>query len=236
MNIDSLGEGKIEILFDNKLVNDISDLYSLTYNSILNLEKVFKGIDGVKDKKLSFKEKTAENIISGINASKSAPFEKVLFAIGIRYVGETVARKLALHFKNIDAIIAASEDELKLAENIGEKVAASIFTFFRKTENLILIEKLKAAGLNMVADKQPELLSSNLSGKSIVVSGSFGSSKRRKELEEMVVMHGAKLAGSVTSKTDYVVAGENMGPEKRQKALKLGIPVISEDEFLEMLK
>lgn len=236
MNIDSLGEGKIEILFDNKLVNDISDLYSLTYNSILNLEKVFKGIDRVKDKKLSFKEKTAENIISGINASKSAPFEKVLFAIGIRYVGETVARKLALHFKNIDAIIAASEDELKLAENIGEKVAASIFTFFRKTENLILIEKLKAAGLNMVADKQPELLSSNLSGKSIVVSGSFGSSKRRKELEEMVVMHGAKLAGSVTSKTDYVVAGENMGPEKRQKALKLGIPVISEDEFLEMLK
>ncbi len=236
MNIDSLGEGKIEILFDNKLVNDISDLYSLTYDSILNLEKVIKGVDGAKDKKLSFKEKTAENIINGLNASKSAPFEKVLFAVGIRYVGETVARKLALHFKNIDAIIAASEDELKLAENIGEKVAASIFTYFRKPENLILIEKLRAAGLNMVADKQPELLSSNLSGKSIVVSGSFGSSKRRKELEEMVVMHGAKLAGSVTSKTDYVVAGENMGPEKRQKALKLGIPVISEGEFLEMLK
>jgi DNA ligase (NAD+) len=235
MNIDSLGEGKIEILFDNKLVNDISDLYSLTYDSILNLEKVFKSNDGAKDKKLSFKEKTAENIINGINASKSAPFEKVLFALGIRYVGETVARKLAIHFTNIDAIIAASEDELKLAENIGEKVAASIFNFFRKPENLILIEKLKATGLNMVADKQPELLSSNLSGKSIVVSGSFGSSKRRKELEEMVVMHSAKLAGSVTSKTDYVVAGENMGPEKRQKALKLGIPVISEDEFLEML-
>jgi len=235
MNIDSLGEGKIEILFDNKLVNDISDLYALKYESILNLEKVYKGTDGVKDKKLSFKEKTAENIINGINASKSAPFERVLFAIGIRYVGETVARKLALHFKNIDAIAAAGFEELQLAENIGEKVAASIFSFFRKPENLILVEKLKAAGLNMVADKQPELLSSNLSGKSIVVSGSFGSSKRRKELEEMVAMHGAKLAGSVTSKTDFVVAGENMGPEKRQKALKLGIPVISEDEFLGML-
>jgi len=235
MNIDSLGEGKIEILFDNKLVNDVSDLYSLTYESILNLEKVFKGTDGAKDKKLSFKEKTAENIINGIKASKSAPFERVLFAIGIRYVGETVARKLALHFKNIDAIIDADIEELQMAENIGEKVAASIFAFFRKPENLVLIDKLKATGLNMVAEKQPDLISSNLSGKSIVVSGSFGSSKRRKELEEMVVMHGAKLSAGVTSKTDFVVAGENMGPEKRQKALKLGIPVISEDEFLEML-
>jgi DNA ligase (NAD+) len=235
MNIDSLGEGKIEMLFDNKLVKDVADLYSLTYDSILGIEKVFKGTDGIKDKKLSFKGKTAENIINGIKESKSAPFERVLFAIGIRYVGETVARKLALHFKNIDAIIAASNEELQLAENIGEKVASSIYSFFRKPENLLLIDKLKAAGLNMVADKQPDLLSTNLSGKSIVVSGSFGSSKRRKELEEMVAMHGAKLSGGVTSKTDFVVAGENMGPEKRQKALKLGIPVISEAEFLEML-
>jgi len=236
MDIDSLGEGKIEILFDNHLVNDIADLYNLTYESILGLEKVFKGTDGAKDKKLSFKEKTTENIINGIKASKSAPFERVLFAIGIRYVGETVARKLALHFKNMDAIIAAGLEELQLAENIGEKVAASIFNYFRKPENLILIGKLKAFGLNMVAEKQPDLLSANLAGKSIVVSGSFGSSQRRKELEEMVVMHGAKLAGGVTSKTDFVVAGENMGPEKRQKALKLGIPVITESEFLGMLE
>jgi DNA ligase (NAD+) len=235
MNIDSLGEGKIEMLYDNHLVNDIADLYNLTYDAIFNLKKIIKGKEGEKDKTLSFQAKTAENIINGINTSKSAPFERVLFAIGIRYVGETVARKLALHFKNIDAIIAASNEELQMAENIGEKVAASIYTFFRKPENLILIEKLKAAGLNMIAEKQPELLSSNLSGKSIVVSGSFGSSKRRKQLEEMVAMHGAKLAGSVTSKTDFVVAGENMGPEKRQKALKLGIPVITEDEFLLML-
>jgi DNA ligase (NAD+) len=235
MNIDSLGEGKIEILYDNQLVRDVADLYDLTYESILNKEKVFKNPDG-KDKKLSFKEKTAENIIKGINASKTAPFEKVLFAIGIRYVGETVARKLAMHFKNIDAIIAADEEQLKVAENIGETVAGSIYRFFRKPENLVLIGKLKAAGLNMVAEKQAELLSSSLSGKSIVVSGSFGSSKRRKELEEMVAMHGAKLSGGVTSKTDFVVAGENMGPEKRQKAMNLQIPVISEGEFLEMLK
>ncbi|MFZ4546024.1 MAG: NAD-dependent DNA ligase LigA [Bacteroidales bacterium] len=236
MNIDSLGEGKIEILYDNHLVNTISDLYALRYDSILGLEKVFKGIDGTKDKKLSFKEKTAENIINGIEASKTAPFEKVLFALGIRYVGETVARKLALHFKNIDAIIAATNEELQMAENTGEKVAGSIFGFFRKPENLLLIEKLRAAGLNMIAEKQPELTSTNLAGKSIVVSGSFGSPKRRKELEEMVVMNGAKLAGSVTSKTNFVVAGDNMGPEKRQKAVSLGIPVISEGEFIEMLK
>jgi DNA ligase (NAD+) len=236
MNIDSLGEGKIEILYDNQLVNNVSDLYNLTYNSIIGLEKVFKGVEGAKDKKLSFKEKTAENIINGIEASKTAPFEKVLFAIGIRYVGETVARKLALHFKNIDAIIGATNEELQMAENIGEKVAESIFAFFRKPENLQLIEKLRAAGLNMVAEKQPELASTNLSGKSIVVSGSFGSPKRRKELEEIVVMNGAKLAGSVTAKTNFVVAGENMGPEKRQKAVSLGIPVISEVEFTEMLK
>lgn len=235
MNIDSLGEGKIEMLFDNNLVHDVSDLYQLTYDSIFGIEKVIKDTNGIKDKKLSFKGKTAENIINGIQASKSAPFERVLFAIGIRYVGETVARKLSLHFKNIDALMNATTEELQMAENIGEKVASSISGYFRKTENIELVNKLKAIGLNMVADKQPDLLSSALAGKSIVVSGSFGSPKRRKELEELVVMHGAKLAGSVTSKTDFLVAGENMGPEKRQKALKLGIPVISEAEFLEKL-
>lgn len=236
MNIDSLGEGKIEMLYDNQLVRDAADLYSLTYDSILNLEKIIKGTEGAKDKRLSFKQKTAENIMNGIEASKSAPFERVLFAIGIRYVGETVARKLAYHFKNIEAIMAAGPDELQAAENIGEKVAASIYAFFRKPDNILLINKLRAAGLQMVAEKQPDLLSSNLSGKSFVVSGSFGSPKRRKELEELVVLHGAKLAGAVTAKTNYVVAGENMGPEKRQKALKLGIPVITETDFLRMLE
>ncbi len=236
MNIDSLGEGKIEMLYDHKLVNNVSDLYTLTYESILNLTKVIKGTDGAKDKKLSFKEKTAENIISGIQASKSAPFERVLFAIGIRYVGETVARKLALHFKNIDAIKVAGLEDLQQAENIGEKVAASIYAFFRKPENLELIDKLRDAGLNMVAEKQPDLIHSSITGKNIVVTGSFGSSDRRKELEGLVNSHGAKLSGGVTSKTDFVVAGEKMGPEKRQKALNLGIPVITEAEFLEMLK
>jgi DNA ligase (NAD+) len=236
MDIDSLGEGKIEMLFDNHFVNDVADLYSLTYDAILGLEKVIKGKEGLKDKKLSFQGKTADNIIKGIEASKSAPFERVLFALGIRYVGETVARKLAMHFRNMDAIIEASEEDLKMAENIGDKVAGSIYAYFRKPSNIEIVNRLKTAGLTMVAGKERELLSSTLAGLSIVVSGSFATSKRRKELEELVVMHGAKLAGSVTSKTSYVVAGENMGPEKRQKASKLKIPVISEDEFLEMLQ
>ena len=235
MDIDSLGEGKIEMLFDNQLVRNAADLYHLTYDSIFGIEKSIKGKNGEKDKKLSFQEKTAENILKGIDASKSAPFERVLFAIGIRYVGETVARKLALHFKNIDAIAGAGIVELQEAENIGEKVASSVFNFFHKPENILFINKLLAAGLNMVAEKQADLLSAKLSGKSIVVSGSFGSPKHRKELEELVVNHGAKLSGGVTAKTDFVVAGENMGPEKRQKALKLGIPVITEDEFLQKL-
>ena len=236
MNIDSLGEGKIEMLFDKNIVRNAADLYDLTYDSIIGIEKVIKSTAGAKDKKLSFKEKTVENILKGIESSKSVPFDRVLFALGIRYVGETVARKLAMHFKNIDAIVSATKDELQEAENIGEKVAGSIYSFFRKSENLELINRLRTAGLNMVSEKKPDLLSTSLTGKSIVVSGSFGSPGRRRELEELVVLHGAKLAGSVTSKTDFVVAGENMGPEKRQKAINLGKPVISEAEFIEMLK
>lgn len=235
MNIDSLGEGKIEMLYDSGLVRNVADLYSLTFESILGLEKVLRDPLSGKEKKLSFKDKTAENIIKGIEASKKAPFEKVLFAIGIRYVGETVAKKLAMHFKTMDAIVQASDQELQAADNIGEKVAGSILKYFSKTDSIDLINRLKEAGLCMESGKQAELLSDSLSGKSIVVSGSFGSSQRRKELEELVNRHGAKLSGSVTSKTDIVVAGENMGPEKRQKALKFNIPVVSEMEFLAML-
>lgn len=160
----------------------------------------------------------------------------MLFALGIRYVGETVARKLAFHFETINSIINASSEELQLADNIGEKVAGSIFTYFRNPKNISLIARLKEAGLNMAVEKQPELLSTLLNGKSIVISGSFGSPGRRKELEELVVQNGAKLSAGVTSKTNFVVAGENMGPEKRQKALNLGIPIITEPEFIEMLK
>jgi DNA ligase (NAD+) len=236
MNIDSLGEGKIEVLYDQKRVTTIADLYSLTYESLLGLEKVLPGKDGEKPRKVSFKEKTVENILNGIRSSLSVPFERVLFAIGIRYVGETVARKLAYHFHTIDALMAASAEQLLEAENIGNVVAGSIRTFFAKPCNLELIRKLKEAGLKMEAEARPELLSSSFTGKSVVVSGSFGSPRRRKELEELVTLHGAKLAGSVTSKTDFVVAGENMGPEKRQKAVKLGIPVITEEEFLGMIR
>ena len=235
MNIDSLGEGKIEVLFDNKLVRDVSDLYSLTYESLLGLEKINKGVSNEKDQKLSFKEKTASNIISGITNSKSAPFDRVLFALGIRYVGETVARKLTLHFNEIEKIENASLEELQLAENVGDKVASSIYNFMRKPENIVIINNLKQAGLKMKLETEDVQLSDRLAGKTIVVSGSFGSPQRRKEIEELAVLHGAKLAGSVTSKTSLIVAGENMGPEKRQKALKFGIAIISEPQFIEMI-
>lgn len=236
MNIDSLGEGKIEMLYENGLVSTFADLYDLKYESILGLEKVIYDPETGKEKRISFKDKTALNIIKGIEASRNAPFEKVLFAIGIRYVGETVAKKLASHFKTMDAIMQANFEELLAAENIGDKVAGSIRKFFSKQESVELIIKLKTAGLSMQSNVENVLLSAHLEGKSIVVSGSFGSPQRRKELEELVVNHGAKLSGSVTSRTSLVVAGENMGPEKRQKAIKLNIPVISEEDFLAMLE
>lgn len=235
MNIDSLGEGKIEMLYENNLVNTFADLYDLKYETILGLEKVICDPETRKEKKISFKEKTALNIIKGIEASKNAPFEKVLFAIGIRYIGETVAKKLASHFRTMDAIMQANFEELLAAENIGEKVAGSILKFFSKPESVELINKLKTAGLSMQSNVENVLLSTHLEGKSIVVTGSFGSPQRRKELEELVVNHGAKLSASVSSKTSLVVAGENMGPEKRQKAIKLNIPVVSEEDFLAML-
>lgn len=235
MNIDSLGEGKIEMLFDHQLVQTAADLYSLDYQKLIGLEKIYRSQDGTVAKKLSFKEKTVNNILAGISESKKVPFDKVLFALGIRYVGETVAHKLAVYFLNIDAIALADELQLKAAENIGEVVAASVFNYFRKPEHAKMIAQLKTAGLNFEMTEIAQVLSEKLKGKTVVVSGSFGSPKRRKDLEELVQLHSAKLSGSVTSKTDFIVAGENMGPEKLQKALKLNIPVLSEADFMTMI-
>ena len=235
MNIDSLGEGKISMLFDNNLVKDISDLYNLNYESLIGLEKVI--IDDKSEKKLSFKEKTVANILNGIALSKTVSFERVLFAIGIRYVGETVAKKLALHYKNIDNLINASFDELINVDEIGEKIAESIINFFKVEKNLIIIKNLKQAGLQFVLneDNLPKQLSEILKGKSIVVSGNFGTSDERKRIEGLVELHGGKKASSVTGKTSLIVAGENMGPDKREKALKFKIPIITEEEFLNLI-
>lgn len=234
MNIDSLGEGKIEMLYDSNLVKNISDLYKLEYDSIIGLEKIIKSEEEGKEKKISFREKTVTNILNGIEQSKKLGFEKVLFALGIRHVGETVAKKLAKHFKNIDNLAKASIKQLIDVEDIGEKIAESIIEWFADERHLQIIDDLRNSGLNFKIDEEPENASNVLSGKSFVVSGVFENFSRN-ELKQMIESNGGKNVSAISSKTDYVVAGKNMGPAKLEKAQGLEIPIISEEDFMEML-
>ena len=225
MNIDSLGEGKIEILYDNGLVKQPSDLYSLKYDDLLGLES----------KKISFREKTVQNILNGLEQSRNVPFERVLFALGIRFVGETVAKKLARYFENIDTIRKASLEELLAVDEIGDKIAGSVIEYFMQQRHIEQIEILKSAGLKFEADKDSSMLKTNkLEGKTFVVSGIF--SVPRDDIKRLVESNGGKNTGSISGKTDFVLAGDNMGPEKRKKAESLNIPIISEDIFLKMIE
>ena len=242
MNIESLGEGKVEVLFDNNLIKDYSDLYNLKYNDIFGLEKIITVEDENSQeksvRKVSFKEKTANNIIDAIEKSKSVPFARVLFALGIKYVGETTAKLIAKAMGSIDNIINASVEELTEIEEVGEKIAVSIKDFFADERNINIINKLKEAGLQFEQEKkvQDETSSSNiLSGMSIVVSGVF-STMSRDEIKQLIEDLGGKNVSSISSKTSFVVAGDKMGPEKRKKAESLGIEIKSEAEFLEMIK
>ena len=232
MNIDSLGEGKIEMLFENGLVKDIADLYDLTYEQLFGLEKVI--IDNGKEKKLSFQEKTAKKIIEGIEKSKDTPYPKVLFALGIRYVGETVAKKLAAHFKDIDQLASANFEGLIEVDEIGEKIAESVIRWFQKPEHRKIIDRLKTAGVQLSTQKEEQPENDLLGGKSFVVSGVF-SRYSREDIKALVEKFGGKNISSISSKTDYVLAGENMGPAKKQKAESLGIPIISEEDFEKMI-
>jgi DNA ligase (NAD+) len=229
-----LGEGKVEILFDNGLVRHIADFYQLTYSQLLGLEKRFPETENQKERILSFREKTVENILAGIEQSRQVPFERVLFALGIRYVGETTAKKLARYFKTIDALSGASKEELLQVEDVGERIAESIVAYFNKTENLEVLIALKNAGLQFEVSTQLQHSSSLLSGKTIVVSGLF--SVPRDVLKEKIEQYGGKNTSSISKNTDFVLAGEQMGPEKRKKAEKLGIPIISETDFWKMLE
>lgn len=220
MNIDGLGAETVDMLVNKGLICTIADLYQLTFEQILNLDRMA--------------EKSAENLINGIAASKSVPFERVLFGLGIRYVGETVAKKLARHFKNIDAIQSAKFDELLEAEEIGEKIAISIQQFFLDDENVKLINSLKGHHLQFEV-QQKETLSSILEGKTVVVSGTFEAFSRD-ELKELIEQNGGKNGSSVSSKTDYLIAGANMGPAKLKKASDLGITLLSEDEFIKLIQ
>lgn len=236
MNIESLGEGKVEVLFDNNLIKDYSDLYELTYDKIFGLEKIII-VDEENNisRKVSFKEKTANNIIDAIEKSKNVPFARVLFALGIKYVGETTAKLIAKAMGNIDNIISASVEELTDIEEVGSKIAISIKDFFSDERNISIINKLKEYGLQFEQEKQSEESDSQiLSGKSIVVSGVF-TSMSRDEIKQLIESHGGKNVSSISSKTSFVVAGDKMGPEKRKKAESLGIEIKSEAEFLEMI-
>ena len=241
MNIESLGEGKVEVLFDNNLIKDYSDLYNLKYNDIFGLEKVITVEDEKTQektvRKVSFKEKTANNIIDAIEKSKSVPFARVLFALGIKFVGETTAKLIAKAMGSIDNIINASVEELTEIEEVGEKIAVSIKDFFSDERNINIINKLREAGLQFEQEKKAakdEESSGILSGKSIVVSGVF-STMSRDEIKELIENLGGKNVSSISSKTSFVVAGDKMGPEKRKKAEALGIEIKSEAEFLEMV-
>ena len=222
MDIDSLGEQTIKQLFDLGLIKTPADLYDLKKEHLLQLDKV--------------KEKSAQNMLAGIEASKAVPFESVLFAIGIRFVGKTVAEKLAHYFKSMDQLSMATYEQLVEAPEVGEKIAASVVRFFKSSENLREVKRLAAAGLKMESDqKEPEKVSNKLSEKSFVISGTF-ENYERDHLKDIILAHGGRVLSGVSGKLDFLVAGESVGPSKLEKAEKLGVKIISISEFEAMLK
>lgn len=219
MDIEGLGAETIELFYKEGLIRDYADLYSLKYEELLALDRVA--------------EKSAENMIAGIAASKEIPFERVLFALGIRYVGETVAKKLARHFESLSRLKEASYDELINVSEIGERIAESVLSFFADAKNEIVLDRLQEAGLKFKIEKQ-EGGSEVLAGKTIVISGSFERFGRT-ELKELIEKHGGKNTGSVSKNTDLIIAGEGMGPSKRKKAEDLGVEIIDENQFAERI-
>ena len=236
MNIDSLGEGKIELLFDLGMVMTPADLYDLTYEKLLGLEKNIVNEETGKTKKISFREKTVENILKGIELSKTVPFKNVLFALGIRYVGATVGEKLAVYFKSIEAIRSATYDQLIAVPEIGGRIAQSIESYFSVPENQQLVERLRVAGVQMESDEKPVEIESNiLEGKTFVISGVFENFERD-DLKDKIEVNGGKVLSGVSGKLNYLLAGANMGPAKLEKARKLGVTILSEEEFLTMIR
>ncbi len=222
MNIDGLGAETIDLLYNVNLIKDISDLYSLHPMQLTPLERLG--------------DKSARNIIRSIEESKNVPFPRVLFALGIRYVGETVAKKLAMAFKSIDRLMSASKEELMEVDEIGERIAESVIDYFADEKNREIIEKLKKAGLKFeLSEEEMQTASDALAGKSIVISGTFAKHSRD-EIKKLIEMHGGKNVSSISSKTDYLVAGDKIGPAKLAKAEKLGIPIISEDDLLNLIE
>ncbi len=223
MDIDSLGSERLRLLYDAGLVRNVADIYSLTRQSLVGLG------EGTAS---SIQEKGADNILKALDASKAVPFERVLFALGIRYVGEVGARKLALHFGNIDTLMAATVPDLAAVEDVGEVTAVAVFDYFNNPAHRLIIERLRAAGLQMQA--VDNRVGNQLQGLTIVVSGVFQHFSRD-EIKASIQQHGGKASGSISGKTSYLLAGDNMGPEKRKKAEKLGVPIISESDYERMI-
>lgn len=221
MDIEGLGGETVALLFNNGLVYNYADLYELKVEDILHLERMA--------------QKSAENLVNGVEKSKEIPFESVLFALGIRFVGETVAKKLAKHYKNIDALSQASLMDLILVDEIGERIAKSVIEFFENEENKIIIERLKSYGVQFeTVERINPNATEKFIGKTFVVSGVF-SQFSRDELKKTIEDNGGKVGSSISAKTDFVVAGDNMGPAKLEKATKLNIPILSEDDFITKL-
>lgn len=220
MNIDSLGPETVDDYFRHKLINNVADLYDINVQQING--------DGSR-------QKSASKIINSIAASIKVPFERVVFALGIRFVGETSARLLARHFKTMDSLASADIAQLTEVEGIGDVIARSVMTYFRNQSNIDIINRLKAHGVQMsLSEEQMHKASDILSGKTIVISGVF-THHSRDEYKLMIESHGGRNASSISGKTSFVLAGDNMGPSKLQKAEKLGVPVINEDDFLKMI-
>ncbi|WP_370214427.1 NAD-dependent DNA ligase LigA, partial [Mesoflavibacter profundi] len=221
MDIEGLGGETVALLVNTGLINNFADLYELTKEDILPLERMA--------------EKSADNLIAGIEASKQIPFERVLFAIGIRFVGETVAKKLAKHYKSIDALQNASVEELVNVDEIGTKIAESVVDFFSIEENQKIISRLKSYGVQLEISAEKLANQTNkLEGNIFVVSGVFYQVSRT-ELKKLIEDNGGKVSSSISSKTNYVVAGDKMGPSKKEKAEKLNVSIISEEDFLQMI-
>ncbi len=233
MNIDSLGSETIEGLILKGLIKDYGDLYTLSYDDLINQELEVSSDSSDKTVRRLL-EKSVENILAGVSRSKDQPFEKVLFALGIRYVGQTTAEVLAEHFETLDKLMQAGQEELEEVYTIGGRVASSVIDFFKRDYNLEILEKLKSAGLNFRARLVEKVSSGPLVGKKVVVSGVF-SNFSREGIKESVKEQGGKIVSSVTSQTNYLIAGENMGPAKKEKAEKLGVKVIQEKEYLELI-
>ncbi|MBC7439482.1 MAG: NAD-dependent DNA ligase LigA [Flavobacterium sp.] len=221
MDIEGLGGETVALLFNNGLVKNYADLYELTIEQILPLERMA--------------QKSAENLVNGVKNSKNIPFGSVLFALGIRFVGETVAKKLAKHYKNIDALSNATLTDLVLVDEIGDRIARSVIEFFENSDNIIIIEKLKSYGIQFeIFEKVNPNATNKLEGKTFVVSGVF-EQYSRDDLKKAIEDNGGKNAGSISAKTNFVLAGDNMGPAKLEKANKLGVKIISENEFIDMI-